>query len=232
MYQPLFNYWQFLKQPKLLRFSKDKFQLRKDFITLLILDVVLGFVIVATLSILLHYKLIKAYPLIDLKEKYGLLLTGFLMCIAAPLIEEGIFRYQLRKRTLSIYFLAIALGAILSSNTANEYIKFVILLAFLILAISAQVYFGSLSKVKSHLLWQKLYGWFFYLTAGVFAYVHLSNVKGLTVADPSFVLYILAQFFVGLSLGYLRIKYGLVYAILFHAAYNGSLFLMMAISEI
>jgi membrane protease YdiL (CAAX protease family) len=230
MYQSLSAYWQFLKKPRLLKFSKNKLQLWKDFITLLILDYVIAFLVMGTLSILLHYKLIKEYPLIDLTDKFGLLGAGILICVAAPLLEESIFRYQLRKRTLSIYFIAISLACIAISNIANDYLQIASFIAIMILGIVCDTRFRSMPNVKSYLLLQKLYGWFFYLTAFIFAYVHLTNVKGLTVADPSFILYILAQLVVGISLGYLRIKYGLIYAILFHASYNGLLFIIMAIS--
>jgi membrane protease YdiL (CAAX protease family) len=230
MYQSLSSYWQFLKRPKLLKFSKNKLQLRKDFITLLILDYVLAFLVMGTLGALRHYNLIKDYPSIDLTEQFGLLGAGLLICVAAPLLEESIFRYQLRKRTLSIYFIAISVALIAISNIANDYLKVATFIAIIIAAIVCDIRFKSMSKVQSYLLWQKVYGWVFYLTAFFFAYVHLTNTKGLTVADPSFILYILAQLVVGISLGYLRIKYGLIYAILLHASYNGLIFLLMALT--
>lgn len=230
MYESLSAYWQFLKRPRLLRFSKDKTQLRQDFISLLILDYAIAFLVLSTLSILLHYKLIRQYPMMDLTKEFGLWVTGVLLCIAAPLLEESIFRYQLRIRALSVYFIAFAFACIAISNLTNDYLKFFIFIAFLVLAIVTNSIMGSMSKARAHAVWQKLYGWFFYLTAFIFAYVHLSNTKGLTVADPSFILYILAQLFVGLSLGYLRVKYGLLYSILFHTSYNGVLFLIMVFS--
>ncbi|MEJ7560829.1 MAG: CPBP family glutamic-type intramembrane protease [Pedobacter sp.] len=230
MYQSLSNYWQFLKRPRLLRFSKNKLELRKDFITLLILDFVIAFAVMGTISTLLHYKLIKEYPIIDLTKQYGLLVTGILLCVVAPLLEESVFRYQLRKRRLSIYFIAISLAWIVISNVNNSYLQLSFLIAFIILAILCDMRFKSMSMTRSYLLWQRWYGWLFYLTAFIFAYAHLSNIKGLTVADPSFILYILAQLVVGMSLGYLRIKYGLIYAMLGHASYNGLIFIAMAFS--
>ncbi|WP_420712341.1 type II CAAX prenyl endopeptidase Rce1 family protein [Pedobacter sp. SL55] len=75
-------------------------------------------------------------------------------------------------------------------------------------------------KFYSIRAWKKNYPFLFYYTAIVFGLIHLSNYKDLTVSDPSFVLYIASQTFGGLSLGYLRIKYGLTYSILFHAFFN------------
>lgn len=189
MYESLSAYWQFLKRPKLLRFSKDKLELRRDFITLLILDYALAFLVLGTLAILLHYKLVKEYPFVDLKKEYGIWGTGVLLCIGAPLIEEAIFRYQLRKRALSIYFIASALACITISNLTNDYFKFFAFLVLLILAILGNSWFEGMSKAKAYLVWQKLYGWIFYFTAFIFAYVHLGNVEGLTVADPSFLFF-------------------------------------------
>ncbi|WP_317172487.1 type II CAAX prenyl endopeptidase Rce1 family protein [Pedobacter foliorum] len=64
------------------------------------------------------------------------------------------------------------------------------------------------------------YVFLFYYTAILFGYIHIANTKELTMADPSFVLYIGSQIFGGLSMGYLRVKYGLKYGILLHAAFN------------
>jgi membrane protease YdiL (CAAX protease family) len=231
MIHTLSMYWNFLKYPKLTKISKDKGQLLKDFPILMLLDLIIAIIVISTLQILLHFKLIKEYPTRDLFKQFGILITAFLVCIVAPIVEEALFRYQLGKRTLGIYFLSLSLGLIALSYVSSEYAKFFIIIVALLVAIAGDNLIKSLSKVEAYLLWQKLFVWSFYLTAIIFAFAHLSNIKGLTVTDPSFVLYISAQFLIGLSLGYIRLKYGLIYSILFHAVYNGLWTVLMLFGE-
>ena len=75
---------------------------------------------------------------------------------------------------------------------------------------------GSLTQQS----WQKGFGFVFYYTGALFGYIHIANINGLTVVDPYFILFIAPQIMFGIALGYLRIKYGLAYSILFHACYN------------
>lgn len=228
MIHALSSYWQFLKDPKPIKFSKDRRQLRLDFATLLLLNLVIGFLVMSSVSILIHFKMVKEYPQTDFIKEYGFLGTALLLCVVAPLLEETVFRYQLRKRSLSIYFSFLSIGLIIAGYTSNDYVKFFILGGVTVAAISIDLMVKAMPKVKSHLLWQKLFIWPFFLTATTFAYVHISNIKGLTITDPSFVFYIIGQFFGGLSLGYIRLKYGLSYAILFHATYNSAGLILMA----
>jgi hypothetical protein len=74
--------------------------------------------------------------------------------------------------------------------------------------------------VKAVKLFRGYYVFLFYYTAVIFGYVHISNIKGLTIADLSFVLYISSQLFGGLTMGYIRLKYGLGYSMLFHGCFN------------
>jgi membrane protease YdiL (CAAX protease family) len=65
--------------------------------------------------------------------------------------------------------------------------------------------------------------WYFYGTALVFGLVHLSNFPNLSEIWYLFPLLICPQLCLGLFLGYVRVRFGLAWAILFHAAYNGIL---------
>jgi hypothetical protein len=67
---------------------------------------------------------------------------------------------------------------------------------------------------------QQSFGYLFYYSAIIFGLIHLTNIKGLTLSDPAFIIFVISQAFAGLSLGYLRVKYGLVYAIVLHGFLN------------
>lgn len=60
----------------------------------------------------------------------------------------------------------------------------------------------------------------FYAGALAFSLVHLSNFPNLTEIWPVSPLLISPQFTLGLFLGFIRIRFGLIWCIGFHAAYN------------
>lgn len=64
----------------------------------------------------------------------------------------------------------------------------------------------------------------FYIVAILFGYIHISNYE----LTPSVILFspllIAPQAFVGLYLGFIRIRFGLIWSIALHACYNGLLF--------
>jgi len=72
-------------------------------------------------------------------------------------------------------------------------------------------------------VWDKFYDWVFYLMTMAFGLMHIMNF------EPSLNIYLLApilvapQILIGINLGYLRVRFGLIWSILFHAFYNGVL---------
>lgn len=220
MKQTLSNFWQFLKSPQLLKLSKDKKQLWRDFWWLLVLDLAVGLFITLIYVILDELKLLHDYKDIDLIKEYGYLGTFFFMCIFAPLLEESLFRWHLRRRYASIYFVFLSTAGIIVWFLSNNLYITLILAFFLVAASISHYLLKKQSQSSKQILWQKCFPFVFYLSACVFGLIHLSNQEGLSLHDPFFLIYICSQLFGGLSLGYLRIKYGLRYSILSHALFN------------
>lgn len=220
MKKALYDYWNFLKKPRLLKVDKNRESLIPDFSTLLILDFLFAGFVVSFHSVLIHYKLVKEYEEFDFFKEFGFWGSLLLAGIAAPLIEECIFRWQLRKRLLSIYFVATSSALLFASFTKNDYIKFFICISSLVFAILIHVLVSKIKKRKAIIMWKRYYVFLFYFTAIIFGYIHYTNIKGLTPGDPSVVFYVISQMFAGLSLGYLCVKYGLRYSMLFHACFN------------
>lgn len=216
----LYNYWQFLKKPRLLKMSKDKNELVKDLVWLFVLDYLFAALVIGVHGIFLHYKLVKEYENFDFFKEFGFWLSLLFAGVAAPLIEESIFRWQLTKRLLSIYFVFISVGLVAASFVPNDHFKFIIFIVSIVVAIVIHLMISRLNGRAALKTWRKYYIYIFYFTAIIFGYVHYTNIKGLTPSDPVIIFYILSQIFTGLSLGYLRVKYGLKYAILFHACFN------------
>jgi membrane protease YdiL (CAAX protease family) len=227
MIQTLSTFLQFLKKPKLLKLSKDNKSLWRDLLWLLILDLLFAGLVITTYCILVHFKIIKEYVQeIDILKKYGLTVTLLLVCIFAPLLEEFLFRWHLRKKYLPIYFVCFTLGLISNYFIKSSFLTWPVYFFFLFAALIVQGYFKRIEMRKRLVFQQRSFGYLFYYSAMIFGLTHLGNIKGLTLSDPAFILFVISQVFMGLSLGYLRIKYGLIYSILLHASFNFILVLL------
>ncbi|RZL65047.1 MAG: CPBP family intramembrane metalloprotease [Pedobacter sp.] len=220
MKKSLDSFCLFLKHPKFLKLRKNKTQLFKDFTALFLLDVVFTGFLVSIIYLLLHFKIIKEHSGPDLLKEYGILGTLAFACIFAPIFEEILFRWHLRDLHGSIYFFFLSISGLVTSQLNSTLIQFYVVITTLLLAILTIKALEKKGKFYAIRMWRKSYPYLFYYTAIIFGLLHLSNYKDLTIADPSFVIYIASQTFGALTLGYLRIKYGLGYSILFHALFN------------
>jgi membrane protease YdiL (CAAX protease family) len=221
MIQTLSTFWQFLKKPKLLKLSKDNKSLWRDLLWLLILDLLFAGLVMGTYYILAHFRIIKEYvEEIDLLKKYGFIASLFIACIFAPIVEEFLFRWHLRKKYLPIYFVCFTFALVSSYFINSSYLTWSISIFFLLLALVVQAYFKRMDIRKRLIFQQRSFAYLFYYSAIIFGLIHLTNIKGLTLSDPVFIIFVISQAFTGLSLGYLRIKYGLLYAILLHCFFN------------
>lgn len=220
MKETLSQFWIFLKKPTLLKLSRDKNSLKKDFLWLLVIDIIFAIFIALIFMFLIEFKLIKEYKTQDLLKEYGVLTSFIFACICAPLLEEFIFRWHLRKRYATIYFVFLSVAGIIIYFIDASWINFLVFLISFIIAALIISYYVKQSQTKKHILWKRLYPIVFYFSALIFGFVHLSNFQGLTIQDPAFIIYMSSQTFGGLSLGYLRVKYGLMYSILSHSCFN------------
>lgn len=143
--------------------------------------------------------------------------------ILAPLIEEVVFRSWLGGRRACVLGLPIlvSLFAIATAVIADvsPIMSFAIAggLSVLILGVARQ--FSTLSPAAQKAARWRLYPVAFYGSAVMFALLHLSNYEG-GLSSPIMLLAILPQFLVGLILGYVRMRFGLPHAIIFHGLYN------------
>lgn len=210
----------FLKKPSPLKQLKDRKVLIEDFAVLSILYVSFTIVLLSVFGLLLHFNLVNEYKGVDLLKEFGVLGTLFLACIVAPLLEETVFRYHLKDLNGAIYFIFLSLGVLGVSQVTGIRIQFTIIGTALVFAVLVIEFLKRKRRFLVAKFWIRIYPFLFYYTAIIFGLVHLSNYKDLTISDPSFVFYIASQAFGGLGLGYLRIKFGLIYSMLFHALFN------------
>lgn len=221
MVETLSAFWYFLKKPKLLKLSKDNKSLQRDLLWLLLLDLIFAGIIMGIYYILVHFKIIDEYvEKIDILKKFGLLVALLIGCILAPLLEESLFRWHLRGKYLPIYFICFTLAMISDYFINSNFLKLPIYIIFFFISLILRGYFKRMDIRRRIIFQRQSFGYLFYYSAIIFGLIHLTNIKNLTLSDPAFIIFVISQFFDGLSMGYLRIKYGLIYSILFHSLIN------------
>ena len=186
---------------------------------LVIIALMFAFSSVIFTSSLEQFHIIPKMPEFDLfksKEQKGLV---FLMVlIGAPIIEELIFRFQLKNFSFSFvcYFVAISYFLNWFLETRTLVITMIILAAVLTLICFYISYdrFNKLNFIKL------IFPFHFYLTAIFFGLVHISNYSNPLEYGFPIILLVLPQLFVGLILGYVRMRFGLSKSMMMHAAYN------------
>lgn len=178
---------------------------------------------------------------LDGKELWKILL---MVAVAAPVMEELIFRFGMKKSKkhwkirISLilwvfFFLTLSVGdnttKLLVDNITNIIGVDLLLPKIILGAILIFVLVFWMLGIKSlQGFYDKILGryfrlWFWFLT-GTFALAHVSNysdIKGLAwLVSP---LLILPQLLTGTILGYLRVKFGFIWAVCFHGFFNGIL---------
>ena len=142
--------------------------------------------------------------------------------IFAPVIEESLFRAQLRRFSGGIWFISFVFGIVLAGLTKTYWAFLITPFIFAVLFIIYRFTLAG-SITRKYCFWTKVFPWYFHFTALAFALVHLGNFeKGISLL-PLGIIYTLPQLAIGLVLGYARMNYGLKYSIALHALYNLSL---------
>lgn len=149
-----------------------------------------------------------------------LLLYGLIL---APIVEELLFRSWLRGRLTCILGLPALACLFAVAATAGDDITIVmtVLLAAASVGLLGMIAkrFKSLSAPEQKAARWRLFPVAFYGSALAFALLHLLNYEA-GLSSPIMLLAVLPQAAVGLILGYVCMRFGLLSAILFHALYN------------
>jgi hypothetical protein len=183
-----------------------------------------GLSILTTLIIDLF--LIFVLKIANVQINYRIKITDILtIVVIGPLIEEFCFRAVLKKNFKNLlYFLIGILGFVLRYLSVNPiYIIACILLLVAIVVIlfnpKSQLYFLKPYK-KKHLLI------LVYSSSLFFALSHLIGVNCFSMSFILLVIYIIPKILVGFLLAMLRIKFGLLYSIIFHVFINLIIYLI------
>lgn len=138
--------------------------------------------------------------------------------LGAPFFEETIFRLLLKPTRRKVWVFLITLSAyILLLIYRQNYLPIVIfsgILVFVILLILLKKY-----EIFNFTHYYRL---LFYLSVSVFALLHMFNFDQINYTWQFLLLpiFVIPQFFMGLVLGYTRMVYGFIYAVLLHMGIN------------
>mgnify|MGYP006184564043 CR=1 FL=1 len=168
-------------------------------------------------TILIPYILILDFAGIDefdhkfdvLIKKYRWLLV-ILSVLIAPLLEEPIYRLHLDFKKSSIWW-SLGLSLLLISEAWFTVVLLWIWLFFLLFKVSK----GDQPNLKYSV----------FISSALFGLVHLMNFTDFDYAQYFYWVPFMvgAQFFIGLVLSYIRLNYGMKWAIIFHGVYNAIL---------
>ncbi|MBK0381393.1 CPBP family intramembrane metalloprotease [Pedobacter sp. SD-b] len=219
--QLLADFFGYLKNPDPFLKQKYKFMPYQHLMVLLVLALVVSSILESSADLLVTLKIILPQPASIVRNneysKLKLLLEG--VCIA-PVLEECIFRYQLRSFTAANFFVGFSIiyGVYDYLNTYGE-------VALCLLVLIAIIIFNNwLNKdirVKFKFKFIKsTFPTYFYLIVLIFGLVHSTNFINYKQYGFAIIIWVLPQMFGGLILGFTRMKYGLYSAIMLHCTYN------------
>jgi len=181
----------------------------------------------------------------DLIDKSSPFMFLFYLAVAAPILEELIFRFPLRFRRGSL-FIVLMIVTLLSYFVASTFMSpnhdllpaeslasfkesgflpnvsaiFVALLVFTLgLFLIFLMSISNRTLERTGALIDRIFPYIFYSSAMIFGYVHFSNFSG----DMQWYwipLLIIPQFMMGLVMGYARLRFGMYSNIMLHAVNN------------
>ena len=171
-----------------------------------------------TLSLKLKWKII-----------FSILVLDFILVIFASLITSFIdsFLFELKSDPLEdLFFDKGAFSILILAAIVVPFIEELIFRFFLKYERNLLFhFFDFLTNNRAKIFWQKYFKFFFYLSAVLFALIHLTNFSNTNVLFYILApLIVLPQFIGGLTLGYIRLKLGFFWGVLLHGLYNLILF--------
>ena len=146
-------------------------------------------------------------------------LPWLLALVWAPLIEEMLFRYGLRRPAIALWLIPLMLFALwLKPGLAQAVIFALCVLA--IYRVTSSAVMPAAGAVKWLRWYRRWFGFFLHGSVLIFAAVHLANFTFESVKWWLYGALILPQWFTGLVLAWIRVMRGITAAILLHALFN------------
>lgn len=230
-------FFSYLKKPQYINKSDDK-KLRLKFWDMfrllsatLIIALILGFIITFAL-LAVGYDTSGGHELSD-PEWQNPFYLFFFGVIFAPFVEEMAFRMGLKfspfrlsfSLALLSYFLYPTFFNLIGIELTEEISTFMPLLLLLIVGLIFGFILRLINEKKPvEIFYRKYFFIIFYSSAVLFAAVHLTNYSGFNQIWFLAPLLVSPQFIGGLTMGFVRVNFGLQWSIFQHMLWNGFLF--------
>lgn len=146
----------------------------------------------------------------------------------APVVEELVFRYGLRRLKHLWWLLPLALAAMLQGPGFGGSVALAVFLVLCWLP-----YGSGQPKARQPLpwrvrrIWLQCFPWMFHLASLAFSAVHLYNFNLAQTPLWLLPLLVLPQWVTGMVLGWLRVRHGIGASMLLHAIFNGGPLLLV-----
>ncbi|BDC98080.1 type II CAAX prenyl endopeptidase Rce1 family protein [Persicobacter psychrovividus] len=156
----------------------------------------------------------------QLLHTYPLLLVFLFAGLIQPTLEEVAFRLFLRPKwaDASLILWVTFMSGIMYQSIPKPY-SFVIIGAF---AVGLYLYFSDF-RVRRNQLWEKHGNAIFWFSVISFGLAHMVNFIAVDIPIWAIPLMVLPQLVAGYFLGFVRLKFGIRYSILFHCLHNSLL---------
>ena len=150
----------------------------------------------------------------------------------APLVEEMLFRYGLRRPLQALWLVPLMVAVVINGPKT-----WVIATATALVLLAGWGLRDAPARLRGwNTRWRRFYirhfFWVFHLSALSFAAVHLSNFKFSAMPWWLMPMLVLPQYLTGLVLGWMRVRRGIGAAVLLHAMFNaGPILLIWALMQ-
>ena len=210
-------------------FTKRIFTVLKIYIFTFLLAAIAGAIAVLLNNILISVFSLKSLNTTNSKNFEAVVsrfghFKVFYVALFVPALEELIFRLPLRVKAS---FISFSFGMLLYPIFGFSYTHFDVNSSRAYLAVIhffvliPLIFYWFLKKIDIVSAINRNYRIYFYLISSLFALVHISNFKPLNYnLIYLYPIYVLPQFVVAISLGYIRNKCGLQYSLLLHSLIN------------
>lgn len=152
--------------------------------------------------------------------------TPYLVLLAAvwaPLVEELLFRYGLRRPRLALLYVPILIFVFINNlRWLNIAIVSVLVLFFVVLDLRRQTGYADALPFKWRRYYRQWFPWIFHGSVLIFASLHLFNYElpqGSSIALLP--LLILPQWLTGMVIAWMRVRDSFACGVLMHALFNG-----------
>ena len=199
----------------------------RELFNLLIINVLLSTALVgiSELIMLLGWINYDGHAVTEMLRKFPIWGGLVIVVLIGPFLEELVFRTGLKFRR---GYFPVLLFILLFVTCIVAFKMMPLLWALGVLFVLAMLMIVYLIKAYAigeflERLWPRIYGAVFYSVAVIFGLIHIFNYTNFNYASLALILIpvlVAPQIFAGLSLGYIRVKYGFFWGFFLHAAHN------------